>query len=72
MYGGSWYTKPWMCDTLFLMDHTCTFNTEILAALKMFKNRLFYHILKDFLITLNLRYIYAKMKILNALVWFPE
>ena len=32
------------------------FNT----ALEMFKNRIFYHILKDFLITpVNLRYIHA-------------
>ena len=52
--------KPYMYITLFLFDHTCTFNTEILAALEVFKNRLFYHILKDFLITLvNLRYIQA-------------
>ena len=54
-----------MYNTLSLLDHTCTFNTEILAALEVFKNRLFYHILKDFLITpVNLRYIHV--------AWFSE
>ena len=57
-----------MYKTLFLL--------ETLAPLEMFKNRLFYHILNDFLITpVNLRYIhaiYAKTKILDALVCFPD
>ena len=58
--GGSWYVKPQMYDILFLLDHAYTFNTEILAPLEVFKNRLFYRILKDFLITpVNLRYIHA-------------
>ena len=55
---------------------TCTFNTEILAALEVFKNRLFYHILKDCLISpVSLRYIHtflAKTKILDAPVLFSE
>ena len=34
--------------------------TEILAPLEVFKNSLYYHILKDFLIApVNLKYIYA-------------
>ena len=33
------------------------FNTEILAPLKVFKNSLFYHVLKD--TPVNLRYIHA-------------
>ena len=52
--------KPYISNTLFLLDRTCTFNIEILASLKVFKNMLFYHILTDCLITpVNLRYIHA-------------
>ena len=39
--------KPYMYNTLFLLvigSYQCTFNTEILAALEVFKNRIFYHI----------------------------
>ena len=28
--------KPYIYNTLFLLDHICTFSTEILAALEMF------------------------------------
>ena len=55
-----------------ILDHTCTFNAETLAPLEMFKNRLFYHILKDFLITPVNSCCLSKNKDLNALVWFPH
>ena len=42
----SLYMKPYVCNILFVLGHTCTFNTEILALLEVFKNMLFYHILK--------------------------
>ena len=29
--------KPYMCNALFLLDYTCTFNTEIFALLEVFK-----------------------------------
>ena len=49
-----------MYNILFLSDCLCTFCTEILTPLEVFKNSLFYNILKDFLITpVNLKYAYA-------------
>ena len=38
-------------DVQYIIYRVCTFNTQILAPLEVLKNRLFYHTLKDFLIT---------------------